>query len=278
VRSSRRQQGAVLEAPAQAGRTRFLQRCRHFAVWPATSTRPRTPISSSRSGCRSITGMGVLKRSATAALRAPRAIPRWVRLWRSGFATASTDTGHGPDPDGNAMWAVGHPEKVIDFGYRAVHEMTVKSKAAVKAFYGSDPKYSYWNGCSEGGRQGMGEAERYPADFNGILDGDPVFQFVHGQSRGIWNSLVVYKDPSRVRSGCEIRNRLQGRDGQVRCSGWRERRRDQRSAAVPLRSRRAAVQRRRRARLPDGGQVRYIKSEYEGSVNPAYARTDRPRS
>ena len=121
--------------------------------------------------------------------------PAMGQALADGYATGSTDTGHpaGQEP----TWALGHPEKVIDFGYRAVHEMTVKSKSTVEAFYGSGPKYSYWNGCSEGGRQGMGEAERYPADFNGILAGAPVFDFTHGQSRGVWNEMLILKDPAR---------------------------------------------------------------------------------
>ena len=61
-----------------------------------------------------------------------------------------TDTGH---EGGSASFAYRHPEKLIDFGYRAVHEMTVKSKAIIAAFYGDGPKLSYWNGCSAGGRQ-----------------------------------------------------------------------------------------------------------------------------
>jgi feruloyl esterase len=77
---------------------------------------------------------------------------------QQGYATSSTDTGHkGPE----AAFAVGHPEKLIDFAYRAVHEMTVKSKAVVAAFYGLGARFSYWNGCSTGGRQGIMEAVRY---------------------------------------------------------------------------------------------------------------------
>jgi feruloyl esterase len=87
-----------------------------------------------------------------------------------GYATASTDTGH---VGGGANWALGHPEKVIDFGYRAVHEMTVVSKRIIAAYYDSGPRFSYWNGCSAGGRQGMQEAQRFPADFDGIVAGAP---------------------------------------------------------------------------------------------------------
>ena len=61
----------------------------------------------------------------------------------------------------------------MDFAYRAVHEMTVQSKAIVTAFYGHGPRLSYWNGCSTGGRQGLMEAQRYPEDFDGILAGAP---------------------------------------------------------------------------------------------------------
>ncbi|MGZ3197931.1 MAG: tannase/feruloyl esterase family alpha/beta hydrolase [Croceibacterium sp.] len=86
---------------------------------------------------------------------------------KQGYAVATTDTGHtGSGLD--AKWAVGHTEKVVDFGYRAVHGMVVTAKQAVNAFYGAAPKKSYWNSCSTGGRQGLMEAHRYPTDFDAI--------------------------------------------------------------------------------------------------------------
>jgi feruloyl esterase len=87
-----------------------------------------------------------------------------------GYATSSTDTGH----TGNtAAFAPGHAEKVIDFAWRAVHEMTLAARQVIAAYYDSGPKYSYWNGCSAGGRQAMKEAQRFPADFDGIIAGAP---------------------------------------------------------------------------------------------------------
>jgi feruloyl esterase len=93
-----------------------------------------------------------------------------ARALGEGYATASTDTGH---KGGNSAFAIGHPEKLIDFGYRAVHEMTVQSKAIVTAFYKRPAQLSYWNGCSTGGRQGLMAAQRYPGDFDAILAGAP---------------------------------------------------------------------------------------------------------
>jgi len=87
---------------------------------------------------------------------------------QEGYATASTDTGH---KGGSASFAVGHPEKVFDNAYRAVHEMAVKSKAILATYYGRGPRLSYWNSCSNGGRQGLMEAQRYPEDFDGIIAG-----------------------------------------------------------------------------------------------------------
>jgi feruloyl esterase len=89
---------------------------------------------------------------------------------RRGYATSSTDTGH---VGGSASFGMGHPEKVIDFAYRSEHEMAVTSKAVINAYYGSAPKFSYWNGCSAGGRQAMKEAQMFPGDFNGIIAGSP---------------------------------------------------------------------------------------------------------
>src|SRR5262245_390924 len=87
--------------------------------------------------------------------------PAMAQALLEGYATASTDTGH---KGATAQFAVGHPEKVTDFAYRAVHEMTVKAKSVIAAFYDRSPRLSYWNGCSTGGRQGMMEAQRYPDD------------------------------------------------------------------------------------------------------------------
>jgi feruloyl esterase len=99
-----------------------------------------------------------------------------VSALQEGYATASTDTGH---TGGTASFAIGHPEKLIDFAYRAVHEMTVKSKAIVAAFYDRAPRFSYWMGCSTGGRQALMEAQRYPEDFDGIIAGAPANNQTH---------------------------------------------------------------------------------------------------
>ncbi len=89
---------------------------------------------------------------------------------KAGYAAASTDTGHATP---GASFALGHPEKLIDYGYRAVHEMTVAAKAAIAQYYGRGPNVSYWNGCSMGGRQALKEAQQFPADYDGIIAGAP---------------------------------------------------------------------------------------------------------
>src|SRR5207253_1175266 len=94
--------------------------------------------------------------------------PAMAEALKRGYATTSTDTGH---TGASGSFALGHPEKFIDFAYRSEHEMTVKAKAIVDAFYGSGPKFSYWNGCSTGGRQGLAEVQRYPDDFDGVIAG-----------------------------------------------------------------------------------------------------------
>src|ERR1700683_3955894 len=109
-----------------------------------------------------------------------------------GYATASTDTGHASGND--ESWASGHPEKLIDWSYRAVHEMTVDSKLIITAFYGKPAKLAYWNGCSTGGKQGLTEAQRYPADFDGIVAGAPANYITHLQAGGVYTSWARLKD------------------------------------------------------------------------------------
>ena len=110
-----------------------------------------------------------------------------------GFATSSTDTGHeGPNNDGS--YALGHREKVIDFGYRAVHEMTVVAKLIIAAYYGRAPAFSYWSGCSTGGRQALTEAQKFPADYNGIVAGAPANFLTHLQASSIWKAQAIRKN------------------------------------------------------------------------------------
>jgi feruloyl esterase len=102
---------------------------------------------------------------------------------QQGYATASTDTGH---KGGGGSFAYEHPERFTDFSWRAVHEMTVEAKALIKAFYGKVPSLSYWNSCSNGGRQGLMEAQRFPADFDGILAGSAVMNWTGRATQAIW--------------------------------------------------------------------------------------------
>jgi feruloyl esterase len=117
--------------------------------------------------------------------------PAMTSALREGYATASNDTGH---KGGNALFGIGHPEKVTDYAYRAVHEMTIQSKAMMAAFYGKGPKLSYWNGCSTGGRQGLMEAQRYPEDFDGIIAGAPANYHSHLHVADMALTAPILKD------------------------------------------------------------------------------------
>lgn len=117
--------------------------------------------------------------------------PAMATALAAGYAAASTDTGH---TGNNADFISDHPEKVVDFAYRAVHEMTAASKALVAAYYGDGPRYSYWNGCSTGGRQAMAEAQRYPADYDGIVAGAPANYTTKLQGSQVWTSAMTHKN------------------------------------------------------------------------------------
>jgi hypothetical protein len=91
---------------------------------------------------------------------------------KRGYATAGTDTGHQADAE-DASWAYKHPEKITDFGYRALHLTTERAKTIIDKFYGDPPTKSYFDACSDGGREALMEAQRFPADYDGILAGAP---------------------------------------------------------------------------------------------------------
>jgi feruloyl esterase len=112
-----------------------------------------------------------------------------------GYATASTDTGHNT-PGGS--WALNRPDLILDYAYRAIHEMTVKSKEIVKTFYGNAPRLSYFVGCSTGGRQGLMEAQRFPADYDGIVAGAPANYFTHLMAGTLWNAVATMKEEARL--------------------------------------------------------------------------------
>jgi len=113
---------------------------------------------------------------------------------RRGNATASTDTGHRTADWASAEWARGHSERVVDFGYRAIHETTVASKAVIRAFYGEGPAHSYFSSCSNGGRQALMEAQRYPHDYDGIIAGAPAHNFTHLLAHAAWIVNVQLRD------------------------------------------------------------------------------------
>ncbi len=110
-----------------------------------------------------------------------------------GYAAASTDTGHTTT---DASWALAHPEKIVDYGHRAIHEMTEKAKSIVSAFYGNGPKRSYFASCSNGGRQALMEAQRYPNDYDGLIAGAPANYFTHILTGFAWNLQATLNDPA----------------------------------------------------------------------------------
>jgi feruloyl esterase len=117
---------------------------------------------------------------------------------RLGYATAGTDTGHSAADGPGGMFGLGHPEKIVDFAYRAIHEMTVKSKQVIDRFYGRTPQYAYFKGCSTGGRQALMAAQRYPDDFDGIIGGALANRHIHMHTAGVARSIHLSRNPDQA--------------------------------------------------------------------------------
>jgi hypothetical protein len=113
-----------------------------------------------------------------------------------GYATAVTDDGH--TGDGTARFTVGHPEKIIDFGYRAIHETSRQSRVILDAFYGRPQKQSYFVGCSDGGREALMQAQRFPEEFNGIVAGAPAYNWAHQLAGFVWNEKALVIDGKNI--------------------------------------------------------------------------------
>jgi len=121
-----------------------------------------------------------------------------------GYAAVSSNLGHEGGPI-DFEFAVGHPELVNDWGTRGTHMMTVVAKAVVEAYYGKPPRFSYFTGCSGGGRQGLMEAQRFPADYDGIVAGDPTADFTRLTLGGrLWESIATLKDPAHYIPAAKI--------------------------------------------------------------------------
>lgn len=117
-----------------------------------------------------------------------------------GYVTTGTDLGHSGDGSTgeDASWALHNPEVVKDYGYRANHVTVEFAKAVTAAFYGSGPKYSYFQGCSDGGREALIEAQRYPNDFNGIVAGAPANPWPTLITSMAWTWQSAHANPASV--------------------------------------------------------------------------------
>ncbi len=126
-----------------------------------------------------------------------------------GYATVGTDTGHESQPGYLAGWALDNVEAQLNFGYLAVHRTAEVAKALVRAYYGADPAYCYFLGCSRGGGQAMMEAQRYPKDFDGIVAGAPAFDWTGFAATMVAIARTLYPDPNHLDSTALTKEALQ---------------------------------------------------------------------
>jgi feruloyl esterase len=117
---------------------------------------------------------------------------------RRGYATAATDSGHSSADGPSGMFGLGHPEKIVDFSHRAVHDMTVKSKRILDHYYDQPLNYAYFKGCSTGGRQAMMAAQRYPGDFDGIIAGALANRHIYMHTAGVARNIQIARNPDQA--------------------------------------------------------------------------------
>jgi len=111
-----------------------------------------------------------------------------------GYAVANSNTGHDTGTEPGSSFGFNNRQSEIDFGYRAVHLTVMAGKTLVDAYYNRGPDYSYFEGCSTGGRQGLMEAQRYPNDFDGIVAGAPVNFYQAMNAAGVWHLQQMFKN------------------------------------------------------------------------------------
>ena len=119
-----------------------------------------------------------------------------VRL-PEGYATANSDMGHDASAFPGATFAFNNRPREIDYGWRATHVAIVVAKGIIEAYYDRRPRYSYWDGCSTGGRQAAVEAQRFPDDFDGIVSGDPFMNTIEIAMEQVWSSAVFFRDVNK---------------------------------------------------------------------------------
>lgn len=114
-----------------------------------------------------------------------------------GYATAGTDTGHDA-PGIQAGWALHNLDRQVNYGHLAVHRTAETAKGIIRAYYGAEPRYSYFSGCSNGGRQALMLAQRYPEDFDGVVSGAPALDFTHIAAAFVRNIQAAFPNPAAL--------------------------------------------------------------------------------
>jgi feruloyl esterase len=136
---------------------------------------------------------------------------------KNGFVMAQTNTGHDAAKEQSGTFVLSNPQKAIDYAYRAVHETTTMAKKIAKAYYDKAPQFSYWNSCSNGGRQGLIEAQRYPEDYDGVIANAPWVNQTGFTLGAIWNQQAVDAAPLSAAKlalvATAVRNKCDGVDG-----------------------------------------------------------------
>jgi len=109
-----------------------------------------------------------------------------------GYVVTGSDTGHS---GGDLKFGLGHPVKIDDWAYRAVHVMTRTAKLVLRSYYAHLPEHAYFSGCSTGGQQALSEAQRYPDDYDGIVAGDPGNDRIHLNAGFLWSWRALQYAP-----------------------------------------------------------------------------------